>query len=178
MTVVQVLIVNLLTDGLPAIALTRDPASPRTMERGPERGDRLFPPRAWAALGLIGALVGTVALVAFLVGRQGDGDAAQTMAFTTVALAELALVFAVRSPVHSASDAPKNGYLVGSVALSVALVLVMVYLPAANEPLGTVPLDSGELLVVALLAVLPFLCVETAKLLVRRAGWNLAGLPA
>jgi Ca2+-transporting ATPase len=178
MTVVQVLIVNVLTDGLPAIALTRDPASPRTMERGPEHGDRLFPPRAWAALALIGALVGAVALAAFLVGRQGDGDAAQTMAFTTVALAELALVFALRSPIHSAWDAPRNGYLVGSVALSVALVLVTVYLPAANEPLGTVPLDSPELLVVGLLAVLPFLCVEATKMLVRRAGWNVAGLPA
>jgi magnesium-transporting ATPase (P-type) len=127
---------------------------------------------------LIGALVGAVALAAFLVGRQGDGDAAQTMAFTTVALAELALVFALRSPIHSAWDGPRNGYLVGSVALSVALVLVTVYLPAANEPLGTVPLDSPELLVVGLLAVLPFLCVEATKMLVRRAGWNVAGLPA
>ena len=48
MTVVQVLLVNVLTDGLPAIALARDPAAPQTMDRGPQRGDRLFPPRAWA----------------------------------------------------------------------------------------------------------------------------------
>ena len=42
MTVVQVLLVNVLTDGLPAIALTRDPAAEDTMRRPPERGDRLF----------------------------------------------------------------------------------------------------------------------------------------
>ena len=44
MTVVQVLLVNVLTDGLPAIALTRDPAAEDTMRRPPERGDRLFSP--------------------------------------------------------------------------------------------------------------------------------------
>jgi P-type Ca2+ transporter type 2C len=173
MTVVQVLLVNVLTDGLPAIALARDPASPQTMRRGPERGDRLFAPQAWGALALIGALVGGSALVAFLIGRGGDGDAAQTMAFTTVALAELVLVFAVRSPFHPAWNAPRNPYLLGSVVLSFVLVLAIVYLPALNEALDTVPLGAGELGVTALLALVPFLCVEAGKALVRRAGWRL-----
>ncbi len=177
MTVVQVLVVNVLTDGLPAIALTRDPAAPHAMQRGPERGDRLFPRRAWAALALIGLLVGAAAFVAFLVGREGDGDAAQTMAFATVALAELALVFAVRSPIHSAWTAPRNRYLLGSVVLSIALVFGAVYLPGLNEPLGTVPLGPNELLVTALLALVPFLCVEASKMLARHAGWRLTGLP-
>jgi Ca2+-transporting ATPase len=177
MTVVQVLLVNVLTDGLPAIALTRDPASPQTMARGPERGDRLFAPRAWGALALIGALVGTSAFAAFLVGREGDGSAAQTMAFTTVALAELALVFAVRSPFHAARSGPWNPYLVGSVLLSVGVVIGAVYLPFLNDPLGTVPLQPNELLVTAVLAALPFLCVEAGKALARRSGWRLAGVP-
>ncbi|HSF61374.1 MAG TPA: cation-transporting P-type ATPase [Gaiellaceae bacterium] len=176
MTVVQVLLVNVLTDGLPAIALTRDPPSPQTMRRGPERSDRLFPPRAWAALAMIGGLVGAAALVAFLVGREGQGDAGQTMAFATVAFAELALVFALRSPIHSAWDAPRNRYLVGSVVLSGALVLVMVYLPALNEPLGTVPLGASELLLTILLAVVPFLCVEAGKQVLRRSARALEGL--
>ena len=171
MTVVQVLLVNILTDGLPAVALTRDPASPQTMRRGPERGDRLFEPRAWAALAAIGVLVGAAALVGFL---AGDDEAAQTMAFVTVALAELALVFALRSPRHSAWQAPRNRYLVGSVVLSAAVVLVALYVPALNDPLGTVPLDSSELAVCAFLAALPFLCVEAGKLLLRHRGWALA----
>ncbi|HET8967827.1 MAG TPA: HAD-IC family P-type ATPase, partial [Gaiellaceae bacterium] len=177
MTVVQVLLVNVLTDGLPAIALTRDPPMPQTMRRGPERGDRLFPPRAWGALAMIGALVGASAFIAFLVGREGDGDGAQTMAFATLAFAELALVFAVRSPIHPASAAPRNRYLLGSVLLSVAVVLGAIYVPFLNDPLGTVPLHSDELLVTALLALLPFLCVEAGKALARRAGWSLGGLP-
>lgn len=177
MTVVQVLLVNVLTDGLPAIALTRDPPAPQTMRRGPERGDRLFPPRAWGALAMIGALVGAAAFSAFLIGREGDGNAAQTMAFTTVALAELALVFAVRSPIHAAFAGPPNRYLLGSVLLSVGVVLGAVYLPFLNDPLGTVPLRSDELLATALLALLPFLCVEAGKALARRAGWRLEGLP-
>ena len=93
MTVVQVLAVNLLTDGPPAIALARDPAgSHARLERG-----RLFG-RAYAtALVVMGMLVGLAALVAFLVVRELRPEAAQTAAFATVALAELALVFSCRS---------------------------------------------------------------------------------
>jgi len=177
MTVVQVLLVNVLTDGLPAIALARDPAAPQTMVRGPQRGDRLFPPRAWGALAAIGALVGAAAFGAFLVGREGDGEAAQTMAFATLALAELALVFAVRSPVESAWSAPRNRYLLGSVVASVALVFGAVYLPFLHEPLGTVSLRSGELAVVAFLALMPFVWVEAGKAVARRAGWRLERVP-
>jgi Ca2+-transporting ATPase len=173
MTVVQVLLVNVLTDGLPAVALTRDPAAPDTMRRAPERGDRLFPPRAWGALAAIGALVGLAALVAFLVGRTDSGDEARTMAFTTIAFAELALVFSLRSPVRAAWEAPRNLYLVASVVLSAAVVLVALYMPALNDPLGTVPLDPSELGVVAALAVVPFLCVELGKTLSRRFGWTI-----
>jgi len=175
MTVVQVLLVNVLTDGLPAVALTRDQAAPDTMRRAPERGDRLFPSRAWGALATIGILVGLAALAAFLVGRSDSGDEARTMAFTTVAFAELVLVFSLRSPIRAAWEAPRNLYLVGSVVLSAAVVLVAVYLPALNEPLGTVPLGVSELVLVAVLALLPFLGVEAGKTLFRRAGWTLEG---
>ena len=178
MTVVQVLLVNVLTDGLPAIALTRDPAAPDTMRRSPERGDRLFPSRAWGALGALGILVGLAALAAFLVGRSVGDDEARTMAFATVALAELALVFSVRSPVLPAWEAPRNLYLIGSVVLSAAVVLVAVYVPALNEPLGTVPLDVAELGLVVALAVVPFLCVEVGKALCRSLGWTMEGARA
>ena len=90
--------VNILTDGLPQLQHVRDPAAPDTMRRAPERGDRLFPPRAWGALAAVGFLVGLAALAAFLVG--GDDNEARTMAFATVA--ELALVFSLRSPIGAA----------------------------------------------------------------------------
>ena len=100
------------------------------------------------------------------------------MAFATLALAELALVFSVRSPVLAAWEAPRNLYLIGSVVLSAAVVLVAVYVPALNEPLGTVPLDVAELGLVVALAVVPFLCVEVGKALCRSLGWTLEGARA
>jgi P-type Ca2+ transporter type 2C len=178
MTVVQVLLVNILTDGLPAIALTRDPAAPDTMRRPPERGDRLFPPRAWGALVAVGILVGVAALAAFLVGRSGSDEEARTMAFATVAFAELALVFSLRSPIRPAWEAPRNMYLIGSVVLSAALVLVTMYVPALSESLETVALGAEELGIVVVLSLAPFLCVEAGKALFRRAGWTLGGAAA
>ncbi len=169
MTVVQVLLINVLTDGLPAVALTQDPASPHTMQRPPDRSHRLFPNAVWGVLGAIGLLVGLAALAAFLAGRT-DGDAqAQTMAFATIAFAELALVFAMRSLAAPAWKAPANPYLAGAVGLSAAVVLLAVYLPFLHDPLGTVSLSAPQLALVAVLALVPFACVEAAKLVRRRA---------
>ena len=167
MTVVQVLIVNVLTDGLPAIALTRDPPSPFVMRRPPDRSSRLFPSAAWAALTAIGLLVGGAALGAYLLGSDNE---AQTMAFATVALAELALVYSVRSPIRSVLDAPRNRYLAGSVLLSAGLVAAAVYVPALHDPLGTVSLGGSQVGIVIGLALAPFAAVELGKTLLRRTG--------
>jgi Ca2+-transporting ATPase len=173
MAVVQVLLINVLTDGLPAIALTQDPAEVNVMRRPPERGDRLFTGRGWAALAAIGALVGLAALAAFLAGDGGGTGEGETMAFATVAIAELALVFALRSPIQPFWNAPKNGYLLASVVLSSAIVLLAVYLPALNDPLETVPLASAQLALVGVLALLPFALVEIGKAVCRNRGWTL-----
>ena len=170
MTVVQVLIVNVLTDGLPAIALTRDPPSPFVMRRPPDRASRLFPPLAWAALAGIGVLVGAAAIGAYLLGRPDGHAEATTMAFATVALAELALVYSVRSPIRAAAQAPRNAYLAGGVLLSAGLVGAAVYLPVLHDPLGTVSLHAAELGLAAALALAPFAAVELAKALLRRTG--------
>ena len=174
MTVAQVLLINVLTDGLPAVALTQDPAAAGTMNRPPERGDRLFSGRGWAALATIGVLVGLAAFAAFLVGDTGSSGEAETMTFATVAFAELALVFALRSPIRPAWHEPRNRYLVASVLLSAAIVLLTVYLEPLNEPLGTVPLGASQLGIVLLLGVLPFTLVEAGKAVFRAAGWTLA----
>ena len=89
------------------------------------------------------------------------------MAFATVAFAELALVFSLRSPVRP-RHAPRNPYLVGSVVLSAAIVIAALYLPVLNEPLGTVRLGPTELAVVAALALAPFACAEVGKAVLRR----------
>ena len=174
MAVAQVLLINVLTDGLPAVALTQDPAAAGIMNRPPERGDRLFSGRGWAALATIGVLVGLAAFAAFLLGDSGSSGEAETMTFATVAFAELALVFALRSPIRPAWHEPRNRYLVASVLLSAAIVLLAVYLEALNEPLGTVPLGASQLGIVLALGVLPFTAVEAGKAVFRAAGWTLA----
>jgi magnesium-transporting ATPase (P-type) len=166
MTVVQVLLVNVLTDGLPAVALARDPSTSDTMSRGPERTTRLFPAVDWGALALIGALVGLAGLTAFILGP--GGDAAQTRGFATVALAELFLVFSMRSRVERAWRGPRNSYLLAGVGSSLVIVGLTLFLPWLRESLSMVRLSPAELGLVIGLAAVPALAVEALKAAVRR----------
>jgi calcium-translocating P-type ATPase len=163
MAVIQVLLVNLVTDGLPALALARDPASAETMTRPPRREHTLFDRTAWGGLALVGFLVGSAAFVAFLVGRTTDDAHAQTMAFATVALAELIFVFSCRSWHLPLWRLPANWWLIGAAASSTALVLAAVYLNPLHEPFRTVSLTGFEPIVVVALAALPAAVTEAAK---------------
>jgi Ca2+-transporting ATPase len=164
MTVVQVLTVNLLTDGLPAIALARDPAGRHAFRRG---SDELLGAGVWQALLAVGAVVGVAALGAFLVIRDLRPEAAQTAAYATVALAELVFVFSCRAEVRPAWRLPRNRHLEIAVLSSLALLLATIYVPALHAPFGTVSLTSGELAVVLALAFVPALVAEGAKAAVR-----------
>jgi Ca2+-transporting ATPase len=168
MTVVQVLTVNVLTDGLPAVALSRDPASAETMARRRRPSGKIFSSGLWAALGGAGVLIGLSALAAYLIGRELGGGVAQTMAFATVALSELAFVYSCRSPFGAAWRGPRNTYLALGVALSAALLALVLYIPNLREPFRTVPLGPVELGIAVALALVPVLLVEAAKGLVRR----------
>jgi Ca2+-transporting ATPase len=168
LAVIQVLLVNLLTDGLPALALARDPASPLTMVTPPRRGDRLFERRVWLVLGLIGGLVGAAATAAYLIGRGFGGDSAQTMTFATLALSELLLVFSIRSPTLIIWRLPPNRWLLAAVAASSSFLAAAVYLPQAHKPFVTVSLGVLPALTAVALAAVPALLVEFAKLAARR----------
>lgn len=170
MSVAQVLAVNLLTDGLPALALARDPATPELMARGPFRRGPLLSRALTSALAVAGVAVGGVGLAAYLAGGADDSATGRTMAFATVALAELVFVFACRSPSVHAWRAPRNLLLVGSVAASAALVVASLTLPPARALLGTTPLSGTQVAVVAVLAVVPTALVEAAKAMRRRRG--------
>jgi Ca2+-transporting ATPase len=170
MTVVQVLTVNLVTDGLPAIALARDPVSIGTMQRKPRPPGRLFGRELELALIAAGVTIGLAATTAYVIGRELAPDAAQTMTFATVALAELAFVFSVRSPRTAAWGGPRNRALAASVALSTAFVLSTIYLAPFHAPFATVSLTATELGIVAVLSLFPAVAVELAKL--ARRGWG------
>jgi Ca2+-transporting ATPase len=164
MTVVQVLTVNLLTDGLPAIALARDPAGRHAYRRG---SDELLGGGVWQALLAIGAVVGLVALAAFLVIRDLRPEAAQTAAYATIAVAELVFVFSCRAELRPAWRLPRNRHLELAVVGSLALLLATIYVPALHSAFGTVSLTMEGLAVVLAFAVVPAVVAEGAKLAVR-----------
>jgi Ca2+-transporting ATPase len=163
LAVIQILIVNLLTDGLPALALARDPAGPETMSSPPRHGSELFDGRTWLKLLWIGVLVGTTTFVSYAIGRALGGNAAQTMAFGTLALAELALVYGMRSGSEAAWNAPRNPWLDASVLGSVALVVAVVYAPGTDSAFAATPLDATSAAIVIALALVPLAAVEVLK---------------
>ena len=95
-------------------------------------------------------------------------EAAQTAAFATVALAELALVFSCRSDRSAVVASSPNRHLHLAVAFSLAVVVALVYVPFLQAPMGTVALSLDEAILVVGLAVLPALLTELAKAVRRR----------
>ena len=168
MTVVQVLTVNLLTDGPPAIALARDPAGRLAYRRGAMSdllGRRLLGP-----LLVVGTAVGLVALAAFLVVRELRPEAAQTAAYATVALAELVFVFSCRAESLPAWRLPRNRHLEAAVLGSLGFLVLTLYLPALQGAFDTVSPSLEEAAVVVLLAIVPALAAEAWKAVARLRG--------
>ena len=168
LAVIQVLLVNLVTDGPPALALTQDPASPGLMASGPRRSTRLFDRRLLVMLGIVGVLVGSATLAAFGAGKAFGGDSAQTMAYATLALSELVLVFGIRSTSIAAWRLPANLWLVAASGGAAVFVALSIYVPVAQTAFETVALDAAQVFVVLALSLLPFAVVELAKALGRR----------
>ena len=96
LTVVQILVVNLLTDGLPAVALAVDPPERDAMRRPPRPPTQgiLDPIRGRLVVG--GVATGLAAFASFLIGEADSHADGQTMAFATLVFAQLTYVFAVR----------------------------------------------------------------------------------
>jgi P-type Ca2+ transporter type 2C len=176
MTVVQVLTVNLLTDGLPAVALTGDPATAGSAAARPRGHGTLFPQQLRLGLAGLGLAVGAAATTAYVAGRTLEPEAAQTMAFATIALAELALVFSVRAGLLPFHRVPRNRILLVAVGLSLVVVGLLVYVPALHDPFDTTSLGPIPAAVVLGLAIAPMLGAEAVKA-VRRRGQQRRPVP-
>jgi calcium-translocating P-type ATPase len=167
MSVVQVLTVNLLTDGLPALALAYDPLAPETMMRGSLPATGVLVAGGLRRLGLIGVAVAASAAAAYTLGGAAATAHPQTMAYATIALAELFVVYSLRSATAPAWRGPANWRLTGAVVGSVAVIAASVYVPAANDVLGTAPLGPAAAAAVGLLALVPVAVAELWKLVGR-----------
>ena len=172
----QILWINLVTDGAPALALGLDPAERGLMRRGPRpRGERVLTPRMWREIttsGLVMAL-GTLwvldaSLPGGFVAGAGTIEHARSMAFTTLVLAQLFNAFNARSERRSAfSDLSSAHWTAAATALSLALQLVVLYLPPLQRAFGATGLSGADWLLCLAVSSAVLWEREIVKLIVR-----------
>jgi Ca2+-transporting ATPase len=166
----QILWMNLVTDGLPALALGFEPAERDVMRRPPHPpGESFFARGLGRDVVWVGLLMSLLALGAGAWYWQNGRAEWQTVLFTTLTLSQLANVLAVRSERDSLFTIGlwSNWRLVAAVLLTVLLQLGLLYVPALQEIFGTAALPAGDLALTLVLSSLIFWIVEAQKWLVR-----------
>jgi len=170
LSAVQILWINLVTDGLPGLALGVEPTAPDTMDRPPHP-----PSESVLARGLgtymiaVGPLMGVVALLPEFLGAGGvlnlDASVWHTMVFTTLCLSQLGNALAIRSDRLTLAQLGilTNRPLVGAVLLTFLLQMGVVYLPFAQRIFDTRALTLGQLALSLALSSIVFMAVEASK---------------
>lgn len=173
----QILWMNLVTDGLPALALGVDPASPDIMERSPRGADEgILTKRRQAQVLWQGALITVGGLAAFFWTQYfatGMTEArAETILFTVLVFAQLIHSFNFRSDSRTlwSKESLKNRFLIYAAAGSMALQLLVIYVPFMQRVFNTAALSGMDWLVVAVCALAPVFAIDFVKVsLVRRS---------
>jgi Ca2+-transporting ATPase len=173
----QVLWINLVTDGTPALALGIDPTDAARMRRPPRpRGERVITGRMWRSIFVVGAMMAVSTLFVLdaslpggFVNGVGSLRYGQTMAFTTLVLAQLFNVFNARSDERSALVGLfANHWLWGAVGLSLALQLLVIYVLPMQRAFSTLALSAGDWARCAAAASTVLWASELLKLVNRR----------
>ena len=167
---VQILWMNLITDGLPAIALGLEPVELGTMRRPPRRRDEtLFSGGLWQHVLWVGLVMAVVALVVQVSARALQWPW-QTMVFTTLALTQLGHGLAIRSERRSTlrMTTRSNPWLYAIVAATVGAQILVVYVPVLQHVFATVALTAPQLVSVLVASSVVFFAVEVEKLVLRR----------
>ncbi|MCH5349264.1 MAG: cation-translocating P-type ATPase [Oscillospiraceae bacterium] len=148
----QILLVNLVTDGLPAIALGVEPPEKENMKKPPRKGDESF--FSDGLMGKIifrGILIGlcTVGSFAMINTMFGSVTAARTAALFTLVASQLCHVFECKSERKNIFTVPylNNRKLIGAVLISTAVIFAAIYFPPLQIIFGTVPLTTQQLLI-------------------------------
>ncbi len=170
---IQILWINLVTDGLPALALSLEPAEGDVMNRPPRH-----PRESIFAGGLgfhavwVGLLMAGIVLSLLFWSIRTDNPHWQTMVFTFLCLTQLGNVLAIRSERESLFKIGlfSNSYLLGAVLLTFLLQMATVYVPVLNPIFKTAPLTLEETLFTVSLSSIVFFAVEIEKLVKRRKG--------
>jgi len=175
LTPLQILWINLVTDGLPGLALTIEPAEQNTMRRPPyPPGENIFGRGMARDILWIGLLMGIVSLAIGYIYYQMDSSTSpavwQTMIFTTLTLSQMGNALATRSERDTIFSIGllSNKALLGSIILTVILQFGVIYLPFMNAAFGTVPLSLNNLLVSLAAGLVVFAAIELVKVVRKR----------
>lgn len=147
---IQILWVNLVTDGLPGIALGLDPNEKDIMERKPRRPDEhIFSDGLLGIILLRGAIIGLGTLAVFCIEyyyMKSGIDTARTAAFAALVLSQLIHVFECRSEKKSIFDINilENKYLIWAVAISMIMLLGVLYIPFLQYIFQTTILNLND----------------------------------
>ncbi len=169
----QILWVNLVTDGAPALALGVDPPDAGVMQQPPRpSGERVITRRMWSGILYVSVIIATGTLFVLdaslpggLVEGYGDLRHAQTMAFTTLVFFSLFSVFNARSDERSAFiGLLSNRWLLAAVALSLALQAAVIYVPFLQQAFSTAPLNGKDWLTCAVVGSSVLWLRELSKL--------------
>jgi Ca2+-transporting ATPase len=168
---IHILWINLLTDSLPALALSAEPAEKDIMERPPRH-----PQESIFAQGLgihaiwVGFLMAGIVLFVQAWSIRTEHAHWQTMVFTVLSLTQLGHVLAIRSEKESLFRIGlfSNKFLIGAVVLTFILQMATIYVPALNPIFKTEPLTLPELAFTLILSSVIFFAVEIEKLFKRR----------
>jgi len=176
LSAVQILYVNLATDGLPALALAIDPPEPDLMRRPPRDPRAGIFTRPAVLLMAAGGIWSTLANLALFVWALASGRSlveAMTMTFVSLVLIQFIKAYNFRSDRISVLHRPfANRWLNLAVGWELALLALIVYLPVLHEPFGTyaLPLADWAIVIAVALTILPVL--EAVKWWQRRRGIN------
>lgn len=165
---VQILWVNLVTDGLPAMALGLDKPEKNVMSKKPrDANEGIFAHGLGFKIISRGILIGAVSLIAFMTAyhfTNGDLDVSRTHAFTTLVMTQLIHVFDCRSEKSIFSRNPfGNFYLIGAVIISFLLLVVVIYSPFLQVIFHTVPLNWFEWMFITALSIIPTVFFGVSK---------------
>lgn len=164
----QILLINLVTDGLPAIALSADPYEPGALTRKPrKKGEPIY--KGLTAFTIYYPFVMTVVSLAvfYWFFKTGSLAKAQTVTFVTIGLFELYQAFACRSIRYSSFKVGlfKNKYLVLAVVSSLVILGIIVFIPSVAALLEMEILTINEFITLTLIASTGYITIEISKLM-------------
>ena len=170
---IHILWINLVTDGLPGLALAGERAERDVMQRPPRPPqESIFAHGMWQHILWVGLLMGGVSLLTQAWAIHSGSAHWQSMVFTVLTLSQLGHVLAIRSERESlfTQGVWSNRVLIGALLFTFALQMAVLYVPWLNPVFKTAPLGLGELAACLALSSVVFVGVELEKALVRR-GW-------